>query len=64
MRTGRRGEILPDGPCSPWSREPWKTRHLKLGSTTLRAPQDVKMWAMRTGQRLLEAVEYGPIVVE
>ena len=40
------------------------TRHLKLGSATLRTPEDVKMWTRQTEQRLLEAVEHGPIVVD
>ena len=37
------------------------TRHLKLESITLRTPEDVKTW---TRQRLLEAVEHGPIVID
>ena len=41
-----------------------KTRHLKLESTTLRTPEDVKMWTKQTEQRLLEAVKHGPIVVD
>ena len=41
-----------------------KTRHLKLESTTLRTPEDVKMWTRQTEQRLLEAVKHGPIVVD
>ena len=41
-----------------------KTRHLKLESTTLRTPEDVKIWTRQTEQRLLEAVEHGPIVVD
>ena len=39
-------------------------RHLKLESVTLRTPQDVKMWTRQTEQRLLEAVEHGPIVID
>ena len=39
-----------------------KTRHLKLESVTLRTPEDVKAWTRQTEQRLLEAVEHGPIV--
>ena len=41
-----------------------KTRHLKLESTTLRNPEDVKTWTRQTEQRLLEAVEHGPIVID
>ena len=40
------------------------TRHLKLESVTLRTPQDVKTWTRQTEQRLLEAVEHGPIVID
>ena len=39
-------------------------RHLKLESVTLRTPQDVKAWTRQTEQRLLEAVEHGPIVID
>ena len=41
-----------------------KTRHLKLESITLRTPEDVKTWTGQTEQRLLEAVEHGPIVID
>ena len=41
-----------------------KIRHLKLESVTLRTPQDVKAWTRQTEQRLLEAVEHGPIVID
>ena len=40
------------------------TRHLKLESTTLRTPEDVTTWTKQTEQRLLEAVEHGPIVID
>ena len=39
-------------------------RHLKLESVTLRTPQDVKAWTRQTEQRLLEAVEHGPTVID
>ena len=41
-----------------------KTRRLKLESITLRTPEDVKTWTRQTEQRLLEAVEHGPIVID
>ena len=41
-----------------------KTCHLKLESTTLRTPEDVKMWTRQTEQRLLEAVAHGPFVID
>ena len=41
-----------------------KTRRLKLETTTLRTPEDVKTWTRQTEQRLLEAVEHGPIVID
>ena len=40
-----------------------KTHHVKLGSATLRTPQEVKGWAMKTEQELLEQLKQGPIVV-
>ncbi len=40
------------------------TRHLKLESSTLRTPDDVKTWTRQTEQRLLEAIEHGPIVID
>ena len=41
-----------------------KTRHLKLERITLRTPEEVKTWTRQTEQRLLEAVEHGPIVID
>ena len=41
-----------------------RTRHLKLETTTLRTSEDVKTWTRQTEQRLLEAVEHGPIVID
>ena len=41
-----------------------KTRHLKLERITLRTPEEVKAWTRQTEQRLLEAVEHGPIVID
>lgn len=41
-----------------------KTRHLKLERITLHTPEDVKTWTRQTEQRLLEAVEHGPIVID
>ena len=41
-----------------------KTRRLKLESITLRTPEDVKTWTRQTEQRLLEAVEHGPVVID
>ena len=40
-----------------------ETRHVKLGSTTLRTPADVKAWVKATERDLLKQVEQGPIVV-
>ena len=40
-----------------------KTQHVKLGSTTLRTPEDVKAWVTKTEQELLEHLTQGPIVV-
>ena len=40
------------------------TRHLKLETATLRTSEDVKTWARQIEQRLLEAVEHGPIVID
>ena len=40
------------------------TCRLKLESITLRTPEDVKTWTRQTEQRLLEAVEHGPIVID
>ena len=41
-----------------------KTRHLKLERITLRTPEEVKTWTRQTEQRLLEAVEHGPIAID
>ena len=40
-----------------------KTRHVKLGSATLRTPEEVKTWVAKTEQDLLEHLAQGPIVV-
>ena len=40
-----------------------KTNHVKLRSTTLRTPEEVKDWLDKTEQTLLEQIEYGPVVV-
>ena len=40
-----------------------KTHHVKLGSATLRTPEEVKTWAAKTEQELLEQLKQGPIVV-
>ena len=40
-----------------------KTHHVKLGSSTLRTPEEVKAWAAKTEQELLEQLKQGPIVV-
>ena len=40
-----------------------ETRHVKLGSTTLRTPADVKAWIETTERNLLKQVEQGPIVI-
>ena len=39
------------------------TRHLKLGSATLRTTEEVKAWVSKTEQELLKLLEQGPIVV-
>ena len=39
------------------------THHVKLGSATLRTPEEVKAWAAKTEQELLEQLKQGPIVV-
>ena len=41
-----------------------QARRLKLESITLRTPEDVKTWTRQTEQRLLEAVEHGPVVID
>ena len=40
-----------------------KIRHVKLGSATLRTPDDVKAWAETTERELLEQVRKGPIAI-
>ena len=40
-----------------------KTRHVKLGSGTLRTPEEIKTWVAKTEQDLLEHLAQGPIVV-
>lgn len=40
-----------------------KTRHVKLGSATLRTPEEVKAWIEKTEQALLDQVKQGPVVV-
>ncbi len=40
-----------------------KTHHVKLGSATLRSTEEVKAWAEKTEQDLLEHLKQGPIVV-
>jgi hypothetical protein len=40
-----------------------KTHHVKLGSATLRTPEEVKAWVEKTEQELLEQLKQGPVVV-
>ncbi|MES9989484.1 MAG: BREX system P-loop protein BrxC [Candidatus Thiodiazotropha endolucinida] len=40
-----------------------KTHHVKLGSATLKTPEEVKAWVEKTEQELLEQLKQGPIVV-
>ena len=40
-----------------------KTHRVKLGSATLRTPEEVKIWVEKTERELLEQLEQGPIVV-
>ena len=40
-----------------------KTQHVKLGSATLRTPEEVKAWVTKTERELLEHLTQGPIVV-
>lgn len=40
-----------------------KIHHVKLGSATLRTPQEIKAWVEKTEQELLEQLKQGPIVV-
>ncbi len=38
-------------------------RHVKLASSTLRSPEDVKEWVEATEQDLLDRIRHGPVVV-
>ncbi len=40
-----------------------KIHHVKLGSATLRTPEQVKAWVTKTEHELLEQLKQGPIVV-
>ena len=40
-----------------------KIHHVKLGSATLRTPEQVKAWVTKTEQELLDQLKQGPIVV-
>ena len=40
-----------------------RTHHVKLGSATLRTPEEVRAWAAKTEQVLLKQLKQGPIVV-
>ena len=40
-----------------------KTRHVKLTSTTLRTPDDVKAWMGKTEKNLLKQIKQGPVVI-
>ena len=40
-----------------------KTHHVKLNSATLRTAEEVKAWAAKTEQELLDQLKQGPIVV-
>ena len=40
-----------------------KIRHLKLGSTTLRTPEEVRAWIEKTERELLEQIQQGPIAI-
>ena len=40
-----------------------KTQHVRLGSATLRTPEEVKAWVTKTERELLEQLKQGPIVV-
>ena len=40
-----------------------KTQHVKLGSGTLRTPEEVRAWVTKTERELLEHLAQGPIVV-
>ena len=40
-----------------------KIRHMKLGSATLRTPEEVRIWIEKTERELLEQVRQGPIAI-
>ena len=40
-----------------------RTHHVKLGSATLRTPDEVRAWVAKIEQELLEQLKQGPIVV-
>ena len=40
-----------------------KTHHVKLGSATLRTPEEVKAWVEKSERELLEQIKKGPVVV-
>ena len=40
-----------------------RTHHVKLGSATLRTPEEVRAWVAKTEQVLLKQLKQGPIVV-
>ncbi|MGH2707906.1 MAG: BREX system P-loop protein BrxC, partial [Actinomycetota bacterium] len=40
-----------------------KIHHVKLGSNTLRSPEEVRAWVEETEQELIEQLKHGPIVV-
>lgn len=40
-----------------------KTHHVKLGSTILHTPEEVKTWIEKTEKELLEQLKQGPVVV-
>ena len=40
-----------------------KIRHLKLGSATLRTPEEVSAWIEKTERELLEQILHGPIAI-
>ncbi len=40
-----------------------KTHHVKLGSATLRTPEEVNAWIVKTEQELLEKLKLGPVVI-
>ena len=40
-----------------------KIRHMKLGSATLRTPEEVRAWIEKTERELLEQIQQGPIAI-